>query len=55
VPAGAEAATEEKLRRLLRRLELQSSDANLLTGMFRQILWKLHSSEKKPVRRKTRG
>ena len=34
-------ATEDKLRRLLRRLNLTTSDAELLLGMFRQIQWKL--------------
>jgi TrmH family RNA methyltransferase len=35
------AATEEKLRRLLRRLDLDAPDAEALLGMLRQILWKL--------------
>jgi len=39
-PATA-AATEEKVRRMVRRLHLTSSDAELLLGMLRQILWKL--------------
>lgn len=45
VSSGAEAATEDRVRRLLRRLNFQSSDADLLTGMFRQILWKLRSTQ----------
>jgi len=45
VSSGAEAATEERVRRLLRRLNFQSSDADLLTGMVRQILWKLRSTQ----------
>jgi TrmH family RNA methyltransferase len=36
-------ATEEKIRRLLRRLNLSLDDAHLLEGMLRQILWKMHS------------
>jgi tRNA/rRNA methyltransferase len=44
VQPGTETTTEVKLRRLLRRLALQSPDADVLTGMFRQILWKLRSS-----------
>jgi tRNA/rRNA methyltransferase len=40
----AAALTEEKLRRLVRRLHLSSSDAELWLGMLRQILWKLRSS-----------
>jgi TrmH family RNA methyltransferase len=36
------AATEEKIRRLVRRLNVSPDDAHLLEGMFRQILWKMH-------------
>ncbi len=43
--AGAAAATEDKLRRLMRRLALNSEDAELLLGMFRKLLWKLRASE----------
>ena len=39
------AATEEKLRRLVRRLRLSSPDAELWLGMLRQILWKLRSGQ----------
>jgi tRNA/rRNA methyltransferase len=38
---GAEAATEEKLRRQLRRFALTRQDAQLALGMARQILWKI--------------
>ena len=34
-------AAEEKLRRLVRRLELNPNDAEVLLGMMRQIAWKL--------------
>jgi tRNA/rRNA methyltransferase len=37
------AATEEKIRRLVRRLKLSPEDAHLLEGMFRQMLWKMQS------------
>lgn len=37
------APVEEKMRRLVRRLNLAAADAKLLMGMFRQVLWKLHS------------
>lgn len=37
------AATEEKARRMVRRLNLNSRDAETLLGMLRQILWKLRS------------
>lgn len=33
--------TEVKVRRLVRRLSLEVDDAEVLTGMLRQILWKL--------------
>ena len=36
------AATEEKVRRFVRRLKLSPDDAHLLEGMFHQILWKMH-------------
>ncbi len=39
-------ASEEKVRRLVRRLKLSAADAELLTGMLRQISWKLQSGKK---------
>jgi TrmH family RNA methyltransferase len=39
-------AAEEKLRRLVRRLELNPNDAEVLLGMVRQIAWKLGANEK---------
>jgi len=42
VTAGS---TEEKIRRLVRRLEIASRDAPVLLGMLRQILWKLGRGE----------
>ena len=47
---GAGAATEEKVRRLVRRLQVQAGDAEVLLGMLRQILWKLRSGEKNTER-----
>jgi TrmH family RNA methyltransferase len=38
---GASRVAEEKLRRMLRRMELSPNDAAVLLGMMRQILWKL--------------
>src|SRR5258708_4287317 len=35
------ASTEEKVRRLVRRLDIASKDAPVLLGMLRQIRWKL--------------
>ena len=40
-----EAVTEQKIRRLVRRLELDAADAELMVGMLRQILWKLRSQK----------
>ena len=41
VNPSAAAATEEKLRRLIRRLNLNAPDAEVLLGMLRQIVWKM--------------
>ncbi|MFZ1916929.1 MAG: TrmJ/YjtD family RNA methyltransferase [Terriglobales bacterium] len=38
-------ATEEKLRRMMRRMNLSSADAGLWLGMLRQIRWKLGARE----------
>jgi tRNA/rRNA methyltransferase len=35
------ASTEEKVRRLVRRLDIAGRDAPVLLGMLRQILWKV--------------
>jgi len=37
------APTEEKIRRLVRRLHLSATDAELTLGILRQIFWKLGS------------
>jgi tRNA/rRNA methyltransferase len=42
-------ATEEKLRRMIRRLNLNESDAELWLGMLRQIGWKLAAQEKDAI------
>jgi TrmH family RNA methyltransferase len=39
-------AADEKLRRLVWRLKLNSNDAEVLLGMFRQIAWKVGATEK---------
>ncbi len=41
VKPGADASTEEKVRRLVRRLNLQADDAEVWLGMMRKILHKL--------------
>ncbi|HVH72892.1 MAG TPA: TrmH family RNA methyltransferase [Candidatus Dormibacteraeota bacterium] len=38
------ALAEEKVRRFVRRTDLSGSDAELLLGMLRQILWKLNQA-----------
>jgi tRNA/rRNA methyltransferase len=43
---GSAAGTERKVRRLLRRLSLQTADVDLCLGMLRQIIWKLRQGEK---------
>jgi TrmH family RNA methyltransferase len=46
VKPGMEASVEEKLRMLVRGLNLSDPDSKLFMGMVRQILWKLHSDRK---------
>ncbi|MGB7554573.1 MAG: TrmJ/YjtD family RNA methyltransferase [Candidatus Korobacteraceae bacterium] len=46
VKPRTEASTEDKVRRLLRRLNFQTIDAELWLGMLRQILWRIRSGEK---------
>jgi TrmH family RNA methyltransferase len=41
VQSSGEAAAQEKVRRLLRRLNLAKNDAEVWLGMTRQILWKI--------------
>lgn len=40
----ASALAEEKMRRLVRRLKLSPSDAELWLGMLRKIVWKMSGS-----------
>ena len=40
------APTDEKIRRLIRRLRLSASDAELTLGILRQILWKSRQNDK---------
>ena len=46
VHPGAEASTEQKVRRLLRRMNLEAGDAEIWLGMLKQMLWKLRVGEK---------
>ena len=41
-----ESSTEDKVRRLVRRLNLQPEDAELWLGMLRQMLWKIRGGGK---------
>jgi TrmH family RNA methyltransferase len=43
VKRSSEASAEEKLRRLVRRLDMAAPDAEVLLGMIHKILWKLRS------------
>jgi len=40
-------AAEEKLRRLVRRMEFNANDAEVWLGMLRQIAWKLGANDQK--------
>jgi len=42
---SAAASTEDKVRRMVRRLNLQPADAEVLLGMLRQIVWKLRAGD----------
>ncbi|MGZ4816031.1 MAG: RNA methyltransferase [Terriglobales bacterium] len=44
VKPRAAAATEEKIRRLVRRLHLTSTDAETVTGMLRKVIWKMKNT-----------
>ncbi len=46
VHPGMETLVEEKLRRMIRRLNLPAKDVELWLGMLRQILWKLRGGVK---------
>lgn len=43
--SAASATQKEKMRRMLRRLKLTDSDAELWLGMLRQILWQLKAGK----------
>jgi len=44
INAKTAASTEEKVRRLVRRLAITDRDAGVVLGMLRQILWKIRGS-----------
>jgi tRNA/rRNA methyltransferase len=41
VKGESEVATEQKVRRLIKRMKLSDEDAELWLGMFRKMLWKM--------------
>jgi TrmH family RNA methyltransferase len=41
IKRGSEASTQDKVRRMVRRLRLEADDAELWLGMLRKMLWKL--------------
>jgi tRNA/rRNA methyltransferase len=43
---GSGASTEEKVRRLVRRLNIPAGDAEVWLGILRQIMWKIRSVDK---------
>ena len=43
VHARVEGSTKMKIRRLVRRMDLNAHDAEVWQGMLRQVLWKLLS------------
>ena len=43
VHARVEGSTRMKIRRLVRRMQLNAHDAEVWLGMLRQILWKLEN------------
>lgn len=43
----AVASTEERVRRMVRRMNLSSGDAELWLGMLRQVLWKVRGEAQK--------
>ena len=46
VKPGTDTISENKVRRLVRRLNLESMDAKVFLGMVRQIVWKLRQTTK---------
>ena len=44
VKGESEIATEQKMRRLIKRMQLSDEDAELWLGMLRKILWKMRHS-----------
>lgn len=47
VKPQAEAAAEEKTRRLIKRMKLEARDADVWMGMLRQMLWKIGQQQKR--------
>jgi TrmH family RNA methyltransferase len=47
IKPGTDKMFEKKARQLIRQMNLESYEAKLLLGMLRQIVWKLHQSDKR--------
>jgi tRNA/rRNA methyltransferase len=43
--SDARASTEDKVRRLVRRLHVPADDATIWMGLLRQIVWKLRPEQ----------
>ena len=43
------AATEERVRRMVRRLKVSARDAEAWLGIFRQILWEMRHGKRPAV------
>src|SRR5262249_34190016 len=54
VHLGTEVSTEEKLRRMILRLNLRSGDASALQGMLGKIVWKLERQKSEMQKSGTR-
>jgi TrmH family RNA methyltransferase len=49
VKPGNDAVCEKKVRRLMKRLNLEAMDAKVFLGMMRQIVWKLRQAGKTTI------
>jgi tRNA/rRNA methyltransferase len=47
IKPGTDKMFEKKARQLIRQMNLEAYEAKLLLGMIRQIVWKLHQSDKR--------
>ena len=45
IKARTATSSEEKIRRMIRRLQIRAADSETWLGMLRQLLWKLRSGD----------